>query len=104
RRPPQRTRHRYRAAVAGSGEDRAIYRRPRDTIRSTLQGALESSRRRGEGGVWSGLQPAVDAASQLKGASVSNSYSSPEPCKSLAFVAPCPQNPLIVRITTTRPL
>ena len=47
--------------------------RPCHTIRAALQGALEPPRRRGEGGVRSELQPAaVEAASQLKGASSSH--------------------------------
>ena len=58
-----------------------------------FQGALEPPRRRGKGGVRSELQPAaVEAASQLKGASASNCNSSPRPPKALAFVAPLPQN------------
>src|SRR5271166_6744982 len=63
-RAPQRTRHRYRAAIAGPDEDCAIYRQPCHTIRATLQGFLQSPRRPGKGGVRSGLQPAaIDAAS-----------------------------------------
>ena len=47
-----------------------------------FQDALQSPRRRGKGGVRSGLQPtAVDAASQLKGASLSNRDSSPGSAK-----------------------
>ena len=88
RRAPQRTRHRYRAAIAGPDEDCAIYRRPCHTIQATLRGALESPRRRGKGGVRSELQPrAIDAASQLNGASLPNRDSSPGPAKALAFFA-----------------
>src|SRR5208337_2608286 len=88
RRAPQRTRHRYRATTAGPDEDCAICRGPRHAIRAALQGALESPRRLGKGGVRSELQPAaIDSASQLKGASLSNRGSLAGPAKALAFLA-----------------
>ena len=62
-RAPQRTRHRYRAGIAGPDEDCAIYRQPCHTIRATLQGFLQSPRRRSNrAGEQAVMADAVEAA------------------------------------------
>ena len=93
--------------LQGQIEDRAIYRTASATqhVRSTLQGALESPRRRGEG------ERSVRTTTTSRRRRLST-----EGCERLkigfhhqgrskapAFVAPWPQKPLIVQMPTNAP-